>query len=113
MNSIDMQVNITPEYAAELVIAQVENGSISAELLDRYHAIGSEGQAVTMLVFEKYFMRTSSRASLTVLFESLDMVTKVHAVGSGGGQSAMFKFDWGAGSNFIEEVRKALQEYRI
>lgn len=113
MNIVDIKVNITPDYASELVTDQIVNGNISGELIDSYKSIDVSGHTMIVLVFEKYYMRNSSRASLTVTVEDLNDVTKVHAVGSGGGQGLIFKFDWGASNQFSDQVRKALNDYMI
>lgn len=111
MNNIDIRVKLTPERTAEVITDQIVNGSVSGELIDRYSAVNENDHTLIVLVFEKYYMRNSSRASLTVTIENLDSVTKVHAVGSGGGQGLFLKFDWGAGNHFGEQVEKALQAH--
>ena len=113
MNIVDIRVNITPDYASELVTNQIVNGNISGELINRYTSVDDAGHTMIVLVFEKYYMRNSSRASLTVTLEDLKDVTKVHAVGSGGGQGLIFKFDWGASTQFSDQVVKALNDYTI
>lgn len=112
MNNVDIKVTISPEKAAELIKEQIINGNISGELIDEYVALSNDDKTVIILIFEKYYMRNSSRASLSVTIENLTDVTKVHAVGSGGGQGLIFKFDWGASSNFSEQVLNALNEYQ-
>ena len=110
MNNMDFKVRISPDMAVDKVIRQVENGSVSGELIDQYVSKLDEEHAVYVLVFEKFFMRNSSRASLTVTIENLNGTTHVHSVGSGGGQGAIFKFDWGASESFINQVKLALQD---
>lgn len=107
---MDFKVRISPESASSKVIRQVENGSVSGELIDSYVSKYDDDHVMYVLVFEKYFMRNSSRASLTVTIENLNDTTRVHAVGSGGGQGALFKFDWGASDSFINQVKLALQD---
>lgn len=111
--ALDYRVRITPDEAERIITDKVVNGSVSGELIDRYSSEHIEGQKIIVLVFEKYFMRNSSRASLTVTIENMRDITMVHAVGSGGGQGALFKFDWGASDSFIDQVTKAVEEYII
>ncbi|MCH4888141.1 hypothetical protein EZV73_11190 [Acidaminobacter sp. JC074] len=111
MDRLNFRVKLSPDQAANELESYIVSKSVSTELIDRYEQNSSE-HMVIVLVFEKYYMRNSSRASLTVTIENLSDVTCVHAVGSGGGQGAIFKFDWGAGASFVEEVNKALSEYR-
>jgi len=40
-------------------------------------------------------MRSSNRASLTVVVTGRDNQVQVDAIGSGGGQGALFSFSWG------------------
>ena len=112
MESLNLRVSIAPIEAAGVVSTQIENGSFSGELIDRYEN-SNEDVTLIVLVFEKYYMRNSSRASLTVTIENANTYTNVHAVGSGGGQGAIFKFDWGASRSFTDEVSKALSEYIV
>ena len=110
---INIKVSINPFQAASIVEKHVASSGISAELIDRYTSVSPDGRQIAVLVFEKYFMRNSSRASLTVTFEDLRGECSVHAVGSGGGQGTLFKFDWGAGDSFENDVEDALEKYII
>jgi len=106
---MDIRVSLSTEDTATLLTENLVHGSISAERIDHYVA-GN----VRVMVFEKYFMRNSSRASLTVVVHPDERgATAVHSVGSGGGQNALFKFDWGAGSSFSNSVEKILEQYII
>jgi hypothetical protein len=109
MENLDIKVNISVSHAAEMVREGIERGSMSGEMIDSY-SVRSEHELVVM-VFEKYYMRNSSRASLTVTLDNISGDTHVHAVGSGGGQGAIFKFDWGAASDFTYEVERILKDY--
>lgn len=113
MNRVDINVSISPQEAANLVVTQVVNGSVSGELIDRHESRNAEGSEMIVLIFEKYYMRNSSRASLTVSLDNLSGMTQVRATGSGGGQGVFLKFDWGAGNNFSNQVIRALEAYSI
>ncbi len=87
-------------------------GSISGTLVDRYvRRIGEH--EVHVVVLEKYYMRSSNRASLTVTIDNLEGQTKVHAVASGGSEGMFMRFDWGAGNNFANSVESALGSYIV
>lgn len=103
-------VNASVQTAADTVESFVSNSAFSAELIDRHDMQGNGCCAVT-LVFEQYFMRNSSRASLTVTIDNLVGETRVHTVGSGGGKGTFFGFDWGAGEDFESSVNEALRDY--
>ncbi|MEX1307381.1 MAG: DUF6054 family protein [Eubacteriales bacterium] len=66
---------------------------------------------VVLLVFEKYYMRASNRASLSVMIsQARDGEMTVDAVSSGGGQGVIFSFSWGAEDNFIGLLQKILTQ---
>ncbi|CAH2714962.1 hypothetical protein BACCIP111895_02139 [Neobacillus rhizosphaerae] len=88
------------------------SGSISGELIDRYHRSVGENQFI-VLVLEKFYFRSNNRGSMTVTIDNFEGVTKVHAVASGTGQGAIFKFDWGAGDSFINSVINTLEMYKV
>ena len=109
---LDLRVKLPPQEAARLIDTQFTAHAISALRIDS-QLRAKDGKEAILLVYEKYFMRNSSRATLTVMLDNLDGVTTVHAVGSGGGQNALLGFDWGAKDDLIYQVEKALREYII
>ena len=76
-------------------------------------AVGTYGCAfgdarVILRVYEKYYIRNSSRASLTVLMTSRNDTVDVKIVSSGGSASAVMKFSWGAEEDFAGVAESAL-----
>lgn len=65
---------------------------------------------VTIKVYDKYFMRNSSRASLNLTVVEDGRSTHVVAIGSGGGQGAIFNFSWGAESELVNDVQRMLEK---
>lgn len=66
------------------------------------------------MIIEKYYMRTSSRASLSlVLFREFEDSTIIHAVGAGGGTGWLFKFDWGTKESFETIIKRILDQHHI
>ncbi len=67
-----------------------------------------------LIVVEKYFIRNSSRASLSIVIarDDFDQVV-IEAVGSGGGTGWIFKFDWGAKESFENAIPKILDTNNI
>lgn len=106
-----LTVSLTPSQAAQLVRQRVEASGSSVELVGEYVNRSPDGREVILLVFEKYYLRNSGRASLSVVLESLNHQTWVGYLGSGGGQGALFKFDWGTAQDFASVVGAALQPY--
>lgn len=103
-------VSSAPSVAAEKIKNYVLSAGMSIECVGSHYSRSAEGKETVMLVFEKYYMRNSSRASLTVVAENLKGKTTVCAVGSGGGQGLLFRFDWGAAGNFEGLVEEALKK---
>lgn len=106
----DLKVSVAPKEVLELVWQQVSN-AISAQFLDKYIQETEQG-VVAMGLFEKYYVRSSNRATLTVLATDFGGVTHVH-LAAGGGQGAIFRFDWGAGEDFVELAENALRQYML
>lgn len=110
---ITSTVGLTPVQAAAVVRSQVEASGSSVECVGEYVNQSAAGHEVVLLVFEKYFMRTSSRASLSVVLENVNGQTWVGYTGSGGGQGAVFGFDWGTADDFAGVVTAALEPYLL
>ena len=60
-------------------------------------------------VYDKYFMRNSSRASLNLTVIEDGRTTHVIAIGAGGSQGVIFNFSWGAETQLVDVVRKTLE----
>lgn len=67
--------------------------------------------AFCQMVFQQYYFRTGSWASLSVFVTNMQGRTIVRAVGSGGGSSMLFNMDWGVANAFEKLVTEALQGY--
>ena len=112
MSVREFTVSISPTAAMDIIETYVVTGSISGTLVDRY--MRKQGAyEVHVIVLEKYYMRSSNRASLTVTIDNLEEQTKVHAVASGGSQGMFMRFDWGAGNDFANSVETALASYLV
>ena len=112
MSVREFTVNVSPREAIDAVENYVVRGSISGTLVDRY--VRSVGEyEIHVIILEKYYMRSSNRASLAVTIDNFGGETKVHAVASGGSEGVFLRFDWGAGRNFANSVEAALGSYLI
>ena len=67
MEVIEMRVTLTPSEAAEVVRDKLAGGIVSAELLDSYNRRTADGKEVVVRLFERYYMRSSNRATLTLV----------------------------------------------
>lgn len=107
-----MQGNGKVHEIVQVIANGVQSSGFSCELIESVTK-RVESTTVCIMVFEKYYMRSSNRASLTVVVTGNDEteVVTVDAIGSGGGQGALFKFSWGAEEDFIGTVSDLLKEY--
>ena len=65
---------------------------------------------VAVRVYDRYFMRNASRASLTLTLVGHGGTVQVSAIGAGGGTGAFTHFDWGTGDAFVQLVKKILSK---
>lgn len=106
------RVTLSVQDAAARVKDEVLGGSVTGELLD-FHQVNQANPQCVVMVFEKYYMRVSNRLTLTVTVDDAPGYTRVHAVGGGGGEGALFRFDWGAAESFTSAVPRALSGYMV
>ena len=109
MSKITMNGKGSVTDISNIISNGVLNSGLSCELVESVQRTsGSFTMYVT--VFEKYYMRASNRASLTVIVTGIDDDICVDAIGSGGGQGAIFSFSWGAEEDFAGTVKKILKK---
>jgi hypothetical protein len=107
-------LSLRPLDAANIIRSYVENSGITSECVMDFRNGTEDGAFQTaFLIFEKYMMRNSSRVSLSVALENLSGVTHLAVAGSGGGESALFKFDWGSANKMQRTVLEAIGQYVI
>ncbi|MEL7603609.1 MAG: DUF6054 family protein [Bacillota bacterium] len=106
------RVTLSVQDAAARIKDEVLGGSVTGELLD-FHQVSHANPQCVVMVFEKYYMRVSNRLTLTVTVDDAPGYTRVHAVGGGGGEGALFRFDWGAAESFTSSVPRALSGYIV
>lgn len=75
----------------------------SVELVDKSN-YEDENIKMVVRVYDKYFMRNSSRASLNVTVIDSGREVFISAIGAGGGNGAIFSFSLGAESELTEVV---------
>lgn len=110
MAKISMKGRGTVSGVSDIIITGIANSAISTELIERTDRYCGDVRA-TMLVFEKYYWRASSRASLSVLITGNGETVTVDAIGAGGGTGIFLNFSWGAEESFAETVRRILNEH--
>lgn len=106
--ALTLQTAYSPDEAANLVSKAIIEGSFSAELVAQSASTGPNGVRCITLLFDKYYMRAGNHCALCVSLDNLSGATKVFAASAGTKQGLLDFFDWGAGDDFEEEVRRAL-----
>jgi hypothetical protein len=112
MSVKNFNVSISPREAADIIQSEILRGSISGTLVDHYMRTAGSSE-VHVLIMEKYYMRSSNRASVTTTIDNLDGSTRVHVVAAGSSEGVFFRFDWGAGNSFATSVERALEQYIV
>jgi len=87
----------------------IEESGFSVQLVDQT-TITAGNVKVAVRVYDKYFMRNSSRASLTLTVVGNGDEVTVSAIGAGGGTGALFNFSLGAESELVELVQRIVEE---
>lgn len=107
----DFKVSISPREAAEVLEKHMDE-DVLGEILDAYELQTEQGEVV-MRLFEKYYMRSSNRATLTFLASNLDGVPMCIWRREAADQGMIFRFDWGAGEDFVELAEDALRSVYV
>ena len=111
MAARNFRVNLTPTEAMETIKEWVLGRNVSGVLVNQYER-KIDDKTVIVIILEKFYMRTSNRASLTVTIDNFEGKTNVHAVAAGTSEGIL-RFDWGAGKNFSNSVENALNRFII
>ena len=85
------------------------NGGMSMEYVDG-SSYSLNGVRIDVRVYDKYFMRNGSRASLSLTVVGKDGHNYVSAVGAGGGQGVFFNFSYGAESELVGLAADSIAE---
>ena len=108
MAEYKFQVNLKPKEAFDII----KNNHTASLIYEDYKNV-SHDKEIGVLVYEKYYIRNSSRAALTVIIDNIDGATQVASVSTGSSQSMIFKFDWGASDEFASSIQRMLADYII
>ena len=108
MSKREFNLNISPIDALNMVKDNESADLIHEETIDL-----GENRFIGTLIFEKYYMRVSSRVALIVIIDNVKGVTNVRVVSTGSSQGMIFNFDWGASDDFTYSVEEILKEYII
>lgn len=105
---IEFITSVSPFEGADILL----NAPYSKENLVywEHHLVSDEGKQICTFVFERYYFRTSGRATLTVILENFSGQNKVRCISSGSAES-LINVDFGASQNFVNWIRDALKDY--
>ncbi len=110
MAKVSLQGRGSVDETVNLLKREIQNSGLSCTLVDSVER-NTGSATLYVMVFEKYYMRTSNRASLTVVVSGENDFVYVDAIGAGGGQGAIFRFSWGAEDDFAGTVTRILKPH--
>lgn len=99
---------VMEEVAAKLHQGILDTG-MSVELVNESRQIVND-TVVLFRVYDKFFYRANNRVSLSVQIIGYQDEITVIGIGSGGGQGAIFRMDWGAEEDFSRAIIRPLQQ---
>ncbi|MCI1930757.1 MAG: DUF6054 family protein [Clostridia bacterium] len=85
------------------------NNGLSMNLVDESN-YESADISMAVRVYDKYFMRNGSRASLSVTVIDSGNEIFISAIGAGGGRGVVFNFSLGAESELTEVVADSIRK---
>lgn len=90
---------------------EIINSGFSMNLVDESNYSSGETN-IAVRIYDKYFMRNGSRASLslTVVGQGSDIF--ISAIGAGGGEGIIFNFSLGAEDELVDIVRYCIEKMK-
>jgi hypothetical protein len=109
MAKFEKQLKGNYEEVVERVHDDIMNSGISMNLVDEnmFNCCGTE---IVVRVYDKYFARNGSRASLSVTIAGKDDDIYVSAIGAGGGKGIFFDTSFGAENDLVGIVEDSLND---
>ena len=96
------------QNVGQVIYNAVVHGSITGECRLDVKSDFEDG-SVRMMVFEKFYYRTSNRASLSIMISQKGNQIRVNGISTGAAQGMLVRFAWGAEDNFSGIVEKVLK----
>ncbi|WP_113928118.1 DUF6054 family protein [Bacillus sp. P14.5] len=108
---LEFTVNLKPFDTVSLILSDPD---YKQELAFQDYKVANgkdeEPNTIAIIVFEKYFFRNNSTATLTVTVSDFEGDTTVKCISTGNGDG-VFDIGWWAGKSFIKPLRKILDPY--
>ena len=110
MAKFERNMNVSAGVIAAYLDDGIRASGMSVELVDS--SVTRMGDiSVWLFVYDKYYMRTSSRAALSVQIVGNGECSNITAIAAGGGTGSFLSFSYGAEENFVSVVEQLLSEY--
>lgn len=110
---LEFTVDIQPFDAVSLLLSDSE---LKEDLVFQDYKVvdkdNKHAEAIAILVFERYFFRNNSTATLTVTVSNFEGDTTLKCISTGNGDG-VFDIGWWAGKSFIKPVRKILDPHML
>jgi hypothetical protein len=87
----------------------IMNSGLSMELVDQ-SSYAVQNVKIEIRVYDKYFYRNRSRASLSLTVVGNKNTIFVSAIGAGGGQGIFLNFSLGAETEMVNIVKNSIQK---
>ena len=101
---------ITVGISVQETVNILANQMFDSDLIyEEHHSMGYK--EISILMYEKYYLRNESYAGLTITISNEEGLTRVRAIASAGSHSA-FNFSLGADANFTNKVISILEPYQ-
>ena len=110
MAKCERQIRARAHELVKYLDEGIRSSGMSVELVDS-SVQKAAGATVWLFVYDKYYMRASNRAALTVQVIGGDDYAYVTAIGAGGGNGALINFSYGAEEDFVGTVESLLDQY--
>lgn len=96
------------ESVVDRLQEDILNSGISMNLVDESNYISGDTN-IAVRVYDKYFMRNGSRASLSLTVVGHGNDIFISAIGAGGGQGVIFNFSLGAEDDMVAVVEESIK----
>lgn len=105
---IEFKTSVSPFEGANIILS-APNSKDDLVYWEN-HIVGDDEKQICTFIFERYYFRTSVRATLTVILENFDGENKVRCITSGSAES-IINIDFGVSKNFVGWLKDLLKEY--
>lgn len=105
----EFKLNIDPFEAA---MKLTESNDVKELIVFYDYKVADDDKRICIFVLEKFFLRNSSTASLTITVDNFNGETIMKCISTGNGEG-LFDIGWGAGKSFINSARYPVEEHII